>query len=275
MNISGRYILYLVLIASLFAKCQCSSKNSVESEGFSETTLKEASKEWPEMPQQITFIGLKDCPTKFQVYWNGAVSCFVGRDCFGNIFPPQIPDLKEAHLWINYSGYKILVPTDKELPADIFPVYSRKLHLAFNKLNDENNCMHAAINDFPSGSKPGETINLAIALPYFPIEQEKERLLSRNYKTKLENIRQYWQYFYDKDVLVETPDPFVNDFYKAGLWHTLVTADRDPNTDMTYAKLSPAWYETFWPYINYADVVPMHLIDCDVIESNSDISRWI
>jgi hypothetical protein len=31
----------------------------------------------------------------------------------------------------------------------------------------------------------------------------------------------------------------------------------------------------FWPYINYADVGPMYLIDCNLVESNSDIARWI
>jgi hypothetical protein len=52
-------------------------------------TFNSALTHWPEMGQQVTFIGLKHCPTKFQIYWNGAISCFIGRDCFGNIFPTQ------------------------------------------------------------------------------------------------------------------------------------------------------------------------------------------
>lgn len=373
-NITGRYTLNLVLIAGLFVQCQGPDNKSFKEETISESSLEEAMKEWPEMPQQITFIGLKDCLTKFQVYWNGAMSCFVGRDCFGNVFPPQekitqqyeqdqlhmtfaggdVPDFpvidsgqikqtlldgylpivettwstnnisysiqtlatslvpeelspaivagmtlglmsvtinapedfdtEEVHLWINFSGYKILVPTDKELPDDIFPVYGSELRLENNKLIDDKNRIRAAINDLPSKSKvkfydeylmageispglkrsqkkgflknllhismpckPGEKVNLTIALPYFPVEPEKEYLLDRNYKTELIKIRQYWQYFYEKNVVLETPDRFVNNFYKAGLWHTLVTTDRDPETNMTYAKLSPAWYETFWP----------------------------
>ena len=34
---------------------------------MAKNTPEEAQKEWPEMGQQITFIGLKDCPTKFQI----------------------------------------------------------------------------------------------------------------------------------------------------------------------------------------------------------------
>jgi hypothetical protein len=82
-----------ITVATLIAvlSLQCSYKKGAgnESGSFTEPSLELALKEWPEMPQQIVFIGLKDCLTKFQVYWNGALSCFVGRDCFGNLFPPQ------------------------------------------------------------------------------------------------------------------------------------------------------------------------------------------
>lgn len=52
------------------------------------------------------------------------------------IIAPEISDIKEAHLWINFSGYKILGPNDKELPDDIFPSYGSKLHLEGNKVID-------------------------------------------------------------------------------------------------------------------------------------------
>ena len=55
-----------------------------------EPTLEEAMAEWPVMEQQVTFIGVKDCPTKFQIYWNGAISCFIGWNCFGELFPTQV-----------------------------------------------------------------------------------------------------------------------------------------------------------------------------------------
>ncbi len=374
MKVSFKNILILVLFTVLLVQCQRDINKSIGEETIEEPSLEEALKEWPEMPQQITFIGLKNCLTKFQVYWNGAVSCFVGRDCFGNVFPPQekitqlyeqdqlhmtfaggdIPDFpmidsgqvsqtlldgylpiiettwstsdisysiqtfatslvpeelnpasvagmtlgmmcvtinapedldtEEVHLWINFSGYKILVPTDKELPDDVFPPYGRKLHLESNKLIDDKNRIRAVIDDLPPESaieffdefnvnwnlsaalkrsqqkgffknllhiripcKHGEKVNLVIVLPYFPIEADKEYLLNRNYDTELNDVKQYWQYFYRQDAVLITPDSFVNNFYRAGLWHTLVTADQDPETGMTYAKLSPAWYETFWP----------------------------
>ena len=77
------------LLTILFLQCSQHVQEKPVPDVIAETSLKEAMNEWPEVPQQITFIGLQNCLTKFQVYWNGALSCFVGRDCFGNIFPPQ------------------------------------------------------------------------------------------------------------------------------------------------------------------------------------------
>jgi len=208
-----------VLVVPMFIHCSCSSLNKTVPAPIIEPSLEEALESWPEMPQQICFTGLVDCPTKFQVYWNGAMSCFVGRDCFGKVFPPQqeitrlyeqdqlhmtlaggkVPDFPvidtgqvqqslldgylpivetswtsggfnysvqslvtaldpgeldpekaaemvlglmmitidvpadetsgKADLWLNFSGYRVLVPTIKELPNDIFPLYGSKLHL--------------------------------------------------------------------------------------------------------------------------------------------------
>jgi hypothetical protein len=374
MNSKSGILLILIICAAIILNCQSGNHRQLKDKTITETTLEEAMKEWPEMPQQITFIGLKDCPTKFQVYWNGAVSCFVGRDCFGHIFPPQkeiaerfkpdqlhmtfaggsIPDfsiidsgqvsqslldgylpvvetswitngisyslqtlatalvpgelnpevtakrtlglinativtpenseIEEVHFWINISGYRILVPTNKELPDDEFPAYGNKLRLEGEKLIDDKNRILLTINESPPKCsiefyneyviqddaapglkraqkkgflnnllhisipcKPGDKVSLGIALPYFPVEREKDLLLARDFQTELEKVRQYWQYFYDRDAALETPDQFVNNFYKAGLWQTLITADKDFKTNQTYAKLSPAWYETFWP----------------------------
>ena len=79
----------ILLLIAIFMQCSPGEMNQKPAISEDETSLETALSNWPEMPQQITFIGLKDCPTKFQVYWNGAISCFVGRDCFGYIFPPQ------------------------------------------------------------------------------------------------------------------------------------------------------------------------------------------
>jgi hypothetical protein len=337
-----------------------------------EPSLQEAIKHWPEMTQQATFIGPKNCPTKFQIYWNGAISCFVGRDCFGDIFPPQrklaqqfekdqlhltfgcgksprfevidrsqvkqsllndflpititdwqadgitfsvrslasslTPDglqnqtpeqalclsrvvvapakdsgQNEAHLWLNFSGYKCLIATDKEKPEDVFPVYGRKLRLEANRLTDSEGRIRAAFNvprgsqleffeEYPTAEahpsalrlagqkgflknllhitvpcRPGGQTTLEIALPYFPVQAEYAGYLQRDYDSELEKIIRYWQDLYAHDAVIETPDAFVNNFYKAGLQHIFITADRDAVTGKTYAKSSPAWYETIWP----------------------------
>jgi len=77
-------IFFIVLFIHCLLNIDEQSKTTI----LPEPSLEEALKVWHEMPQQITFIGLKDCLTKFQIYWNATVSCFVGRDCFGNVFTP-------------------------------------------------------------------------------------------------------------------------------------------------------------------------------------------
>lgn len=336
-----------------------------------EPSLEAAMKVWPEMPQQVTFIGLKNCPTKFQIYWNGAISCFVGRDCFGNIFPAQrklsqqfekdqmhltfgygetpcfevidrsqvaqslldgflpititkcqadgtnysiesfasslAPDelnnqtpkqalclsrvvivpakdsgQKQGHLWVNFSGYRCLVSTDREKPGDVFPVYGRNLRLEGSRLVDDKEQIRAVFN-LPRGSqteffedypdvenppsnlrlarhkgllknllhitvpcKPGKKTPLEISLPYFPVTQEHAGYLERDFDREMRKVIRYWQDLYNQDAIIETPDTFVNNFYKAGLHHAFITADKDFDTGKIYAKSSPAWYETIW-----------------------------
>lgn len=339
-----------------------------------ETTFSQALQYWPEMPQQVTFIGLKNCPTKFQIYWNGAISCFVGRDCFGNFFPPQrkqgeqfekdqvhltfgygavprfecidnnqvaqsllegfLPITETSwkdesgvtytvqsfvtsfdpsklsprsttqvamclsrvsitpvendrqdivHLWLNFSGYRAFFATDKEKPEDAFPVYGRSLRLEQNHLVVGDDSIRVAFK-LPSGAKmeffkeypntrkqsqslqlaekkgllknllhiavpckTNKTIVMEVILPYFPVPLQRAAYLNRDYDSEFQKIVQYWQYFYNQDAVIRTPDPFVNNFYKAGLWHLFISADEDPETGRVYAKLSPAWYESIWP----------------------------
>jgi len=353
-----------------------------DTNALGEPSLQEAIKYWPEMTQQATFIGLKNCPTKFQIYWNGAISCFVGRDCFGNIFPPQrklaqqfekdqlhmtfgcgkspcfevidrsqvvqsllndflpititrwqadgitfsvrslasslAPDelqnktpeqalclsrvvitpakdsgQSQAHLWLNFSGYKCLVSTDKEKPEDVFPVYGRKLRLEGSRLIDNEGRIRASFKaprgsqieffqEYPPAENPPSVLRLArqkgflknllhitvpcksgrqttleIALPYFPVTAEQAGYLERDYDGEQKKIIRYWQDLYAQDAVIETPDAFANNFYKAGLQHTFITADRDAATGKIYAKSSPAWYETIWP--NCATVTAVSL----------------
>jgi len=378
--------LLLIAVALPLLCFQCSSDTQLHPDGLTgnEASLESALLNWPEMPQQIAFTGLKDCPTKFQVYWNGALSCFVGRDCFGNVFPPQeaitrMYEKEQLHLtfagghmpvfpvidsgqvdqslldgylpvvttswtadrikyslqtlatsmekdeldpeitakmamalvqitvkspsdykkhevpvWLNFSGYRTLVPTDKELPEDVFPPYGGELHMQNNTLVDGQDRIRISLIEATEGTmtkfheeyqlpadppeellrsarkgflkkllqiripcKPGGEAHVVLALPYFPVNPDQVDLNRRNYSNELASVKQYWDHFYQRDALVETPDEFVNNFYKSGLWRTLVTADRDPNSGLIYAKSSPAWYETLWPNCTMVSAVSM------------------
>jgi hypothetical protein len=66
-NISSQNIFILFLVIELLVQCQSGNNQQGIEVTMAKNTPEEAQKEWPEMGQQITFIGLKDCPTKFQI----------------------------------------------------------------------------------------------------------------------------------------------------------------------------------------------------------------
>ena len=343
----------------------------------SEPTLEKAMAEWPVMEQQVTFIGVKDSPTKFQIYWNGAISCFIGRNCFGKLFPTQVeigekyekdqlhltfgygkepsfeiidegqvsqsllsgyfpitltswsddnfeyeiksvasplnpnsdvPEQticlsqivikslseetgKEVDLWINLSGYRCLI-WQKEKPSDTFPIYGRELNLKENTIYDDQQNIRLMLNA-PTGSKytfykeykqaqnspsiiraqqkgflknilhVGLPLNekheakIEIVLPYFPVSIENRQWLERNYIDEEKKAILYWESFYNKEAQIITPEKHINDLYKAGLHHIFITSDRDFKTGVTYAKSSPAWYETIWENLAVATAISL------------------
>lgn len=353
-----------------------------------EVSLEEAFGSWPEMGQQVTFIGLESHPTKFQIYWNGAISCFVGRDCFGQVFPPQrelaekfekdqlhltfgcgatprfeiidksqvsqsleqgyLPIVltrwqadglsysiqsfatsrtakglnlrradpiclclsrivvaapkdsaaERADLWLSFSGYTCLIATDKEKPEDEFPAYGRALVLDGAQIRDETGKIRAVLqvqkgtkmefhSDYPSGEDlsadflqarrkgllknllhltipfhKGKEAAVEIGLPYFPVPAEQAASLQRDFDRELRRVIHYWQDLYEDSAVLETPEPFVNNLYKAGLQHTLITADADPADGTVYAKTSPGWYETIWPNCAMITAVSMDRRGC-------------
>lgn len=376
----------ILLAVMLSAALACGRNEPLRYSRLDEITLEEAMAAWPEMPQQITFIGLRNGLTKFQIYWNGAISCFTGRDCFGNLFPPQEvlalqheheqlhltfaggkvpsfavidsgqvqqallrgylpvisskwetggvhyetetlatsldpealdpekstdislalvrvtveapaePGTGEVHFWLNFSGYRTLVPTVKEKPEDEFPEYGVPLFLRETTLFDGNGKIRATWIGLPEGTgvefypevyfpdeasdalkraerkgflrnlmhltvpcQPGQKVSMVLALPYFPVERQLLPQLERDFNKEKEAVTAYWEGFYERDAVLDTPDPFVNHFYKSGLWRTMVTADRDGTTGLVYAKSSPAWYETIWPNCAMVSVQSMDM----------------
>ena len=58
---------------------------------------------------------------------------------------------------------------------------------------------------------------------------------------------------------------------------TLENGEVIPFVPSEISQIKPPVFEkyNFWPYINYVDVGPLHLVDADVLDANSDIVKYI
>ncbi|NLX12896.1 MAG: hypothetical protein GXY44_04475 [Phycisphaerales bacterium] len=71
---------------------------------------------------------------------------------------------------------------------------------------------------------------IELAVPFVPPadDHQRERLAALNFDDTVLLETKRWRQIVDKAARFETPDRLLNDFYKAQLVHTLITADRDP-----------------------------------------------
>lgn len=81
---------------------------------------------------------------------------------------------------------------------------------------------------------PGEKHSIYLNVPYIELldDSELKALASSNYDDRHAEVVNYWKKRIDRGMTYEVPEPVLNDLYKANLWHTLITTDRDPETGL-------------------------------------------
>jgi len=91
-------------------------------------------------------------------------------------------------------------------------------------------------------------VTLDVVIPYITLDTEREeaRLRSLDFEEGFRAVRAYWQGRIDAGAQIRTPEPMINDFYKAHVSHLLINTEREVgNSDRYMAKVGTFSYGVF------------------------------
>jgi hypothetical protein len=89
---------------------------------------------------------------------------------------------------------------------------------------------------------------LDVAIPYITLtdEAEKERAQALRFDDAFEAVRKYWRKRVQEGTQIITPEPMINDYYKAHISHLLLNTDREVGTSERYvARVGTFSYGAF------------------------------
>ncbi len=89
---------------------------------------------------------------------------------------------------------------------------------------------------------------LYVAVPYITLTEPQEwaKLRELRYDDSFEAVRSYWRQRVEQGTQIVTPEPMINDFYKADVSHLLLNTDRQVGTSDRYvARVGTFYYGAF------------------------------
>ena len=94
---------------------------------------------------------------------------------------------------------------------------------------------------------PGEHRALEFKAPFIEAldPAEVDRLRAITFTEAVPAMLDYWRQRLARRTQIVTPDPALNDFYRANLWHILITTDRDPETGLFNQGVGTVQYRVF------------------------------
>lgn len=103
-------------------------------------------------------------------------------------------------------------------------------------------CLRAVIH-----LQPGEEADIFYCAPYQELLNDNDlaHFSSLAYEPERQRTMDYWRAVIDQGMRIETPDRMLNEFYRANLWHVLISDDKDPATGMRFAHAGTIAYHTF------------------------------
>ena len=95
--------------------------------------------------------------------------------------------------------------------------------------------------------KPNETRSIYFKTPFVELLDAKElaRLKTISFEKEVQRVLNYWQRRLAQGMQISVPDKAVNNFYKANLWHNVITTDRDPETGFYNQGVATVRYRVF------------------------------
>ncbi|HOJ73414.1 MAG TPA: hypothetical protein PLV57_04455 [Phycisphaerae bacterium] len=95
--------------------------------------------------------------------------------------------------------------------------------------------------------QPGETRTIYFKAPFVDLldATEIERFNTISYESEMPVVLDYWRQRFAKGMIIDVPDSAVMDFYRANLWHNIITTDRDPDTGLYNQGVGTVRYRVF------------------------------
>ncbi|MCY2953721.1 MAG: hypothetical protein NTU53_17340 [Planctomycetota bacterium] len=94
---------------------------------------------------------------------------------------------------------------------------------------------------------PGQSHSIYLAIPYIELldAAELNALSALRFDREHDKIVSYWKDRIARGMTYQVPEPLLNNFFKANLWHVLITTDRDPSTGLYQHGAATIHYKNF------------------------------
>ncbi len=95
--------------------------------------------------------------------------------------------------------------------------------------------------------EPGRTQTIYFKTPFVELLDTEELacLKKMSFEDHVPKVLGYWRRRLAKGMTIDVPDPALNNFYKANLWHNVITTDRDPQTGLYNQGVATIRYRVF------------------------------
>lgn len=95
--------------------------------------------------------------------------------------------------------------------------------------------------------EPGKSQVAVVKLPYLVLtEDEEQQALRRlDFDREHEAVTGYWRRRLDEGMRLITPEPMLNDFFRAHTAHLLINCEREPNSDRRFARVGSFHYGVY------------------------------
>ncbi len=95
--------------------------------------------------------------------------------------------------------------------------------------------------------QPGESRTVDCFVPYVELldASEAAALGALGFTNLHASVVKYWRERADRSLAIETPEPWLNHFFKANLWHVLISTDLDPATHLAEHGAATHEYKNF------------------------------
>lgn len=97
------------------------------------------------------------------------------------------------------------------------------------------------------GLQPDQKATLILKIPYVVLTEESEiKALSKlNFDEEFKNVAGYWRRRLNESANLITPEPMLNEFYRAHAGHLLINCELEPNSERRFARVGSFSYGVY------------------------------